>query len=178
MRFEIDHANLHNGANNTIKGPTQIENVALAQAIEDGIMDSGNYVSVFTHGQGKWKPLTPRYVARKARSGYSSKTWMLTGNSFDALTTPIIISGRKQSNFYGRDLVVKSLSQTTLLATIQYVMTKPTSMGWPKRPSKRSWFAKNEAIRPFLREITPAAEARVFDNMIDVVIRYFTRLWG
>lgn len=178
MKFQIEtNRALQPSIGRSRKGPTDSEKVELAQAIEDGLMKSGNYVSVFRTGQGKWKPLTPKYVARKARRGFSTKTWMLTGDTFEAMTTRIAISGKTSTNFYGRFLTLKSIPKSMFRATIEYKIKAPAASGWPGRRKNKSYFAKNDRIRPFLTEITQPGEDAVFSEMIDVVMRYYDRIF-
>ena len=127
-------------------GITPEDGAKVVDVIDGAIIDTDYFRSGWQAGQLEWEALDPKYVRWKARRGYSTSIWTMTGATFRALTKRVRV-GVGGGSIRGR--VVRMLANAGGHIRASWKIVAPASGG--------SWgpthFSRNNERRPWLKDI-------------------------
>ena len=122
----------------------------IIQAIEDGIIYSRHFDSEFNRREPGWKPLTPKWESYKRAHNFDSRKWIMTGATYNSLTTRAKISPGGGEAVYR---VVRFIENNSKRVRAEWKFLK----GAAGIGERAVW--KNNAIRQWISQILPGSAA-------------------
>ena len=127
-------------------GITVEDGAKVIDVIDGAIIDTDYFRSGWQAGQMEWEALDPKYVRWKARKGYSTSIWTMTGATFRALTKRVRF-GVGGGSIKGRSVTITENAGGRVRA--DWKIVAPAS-GGSRGPTH---FSRNNERRPWLKEI-------------------------
>lgn len=134
------------------RGWIRPDSTAVAQIVETEVSDR-NFRRVYKVGQGTWAPLTPEYLRRKVREGFSQDKFNRRGNTFKAMTTRVQLT-EKGGSVKGKRIKLSGKRKGVITLFYKIMAPAATSRG------RSSWFRWNNERRPWF-VLQPQSEEKI-----------------